>query len=288
MKKIIKGDILVFSFSVFPFSLYLRNEILSALARTGRLWQDGISLIDNLVGMTMSSTAHTEMFRILARENLSEAEPAWFWGELKGLYRAGYPHISLKAHRISFLDAVQHLFTNGGPGGGHIVPSKMRQIHDLWKPVYRAEQQIEDVLYAIPYGHALFEKGALTAMALPHAHRDDTLGQMDAIYDELDEIVKLTPYERQRSDRIGAEGIIRADLGYRLRVMHEALLTVVTLQRWTREEGVLPQELGELVRAGCLKGLPIDPFSNRPLAYKKADDGFILYSFGENMKDNGG
>ncbi|MDD5454152.1 MAG: hypothetical protein PHW62_01450 [Candidatus Ratteibacteria bacterium] len=37
-----------------------------------------------------------------------------------------------------------------------------------------------------------------------------------------------------------------------------------------------------------LSELPIDPFSGKKLIYKKSGDGFILYSLGPNMKDDGG
>ena len=44
-------------------------------------------------------------------------------------------------------------------------------------------------------------------------------------------------------------------------------------------EGLAPQFLNEI---------PIDPFSGEKLIYKKSDKGFILYSLGPNMKDDGG
>jgi len=37
-----------------------------------------------------------------------------------------------------------------------------------------------------------------------------------------------------------------------------------------------------------LKALPIDPFSDKPLVYRRTEDGFILYSVGPNFEDDGG
>lgn len=34
--------------------------------------------------------------------------------------------------------------------------------------------------------------------------------------------------------------------------------------------------------------MPIDSFSDKPLVYRKTDDGFTLYSVGENCIDDGG
>jgi len=46
--------------------------------------------------------------------------------------------------------------------------------------------------------------------------------------------------------------------------------------------------LQELVKRGYLTELPMDPYSDKPLVYKKTDDGFLLYSVGVNFKDDSG
>jgi hypothetical protein len=33
---------------------------------------------------------------------------------------------------------------------------------------------------------------------------------------------------------------------------------------------------------------PVDPFSGKPLVYRQEGNGFVLYSIGENMNDDGG
>jgi hypothetical protein len=42
------------------------------------------------------------------------------------------------------------------------------------------------------------------------------------------------------------------------------------------------------VTSGYLNELPMDPFSDKPLAYKRTDGDFILYSFSHNLTDDGG
>jgi hypothetical protein len=43
-----------------------------------------------------------------------------------------------------------------------------------------------------------------------------------------------------------------------------------------------------LVKRGFLKQLPRDPYGSGPLTYKKTDQGFTLYSWGANRRDDGG
>ena len=58
--------------------------------------------------------------------------------------------------------------------------------------------------------------------------------------------------------------------------------------RFQKEKGKYPDNLEEMVKAGYLTKLPHDPFSPGPLTYKKTEDGFLLYSWGENLKDDDG
>jgi hypothetical protein len=51
--------------------------------------------------------------------------------------------------------------------------------------------------------------------------------------------------------------------------------------------GEYPDKLEVLV-PGILKEIPVDPFTGRPFVYRREGDGFIVYSFGSNEKDDGG
>ena len=68
----------------------------------------------------------------------------------------------------------------------------------------------------------------------------------------------------------------------------EATVTILALQRYKADKDSYPDDLQELVTAGYLGQLPDDVYSGKPLVYRKTADSFILYSFGENFKDDGG
>ena len=53
------------------------------------------------------------------------------------------------------------------------------------------------------------------------------------------------------------------------------------------QEGYFPEDIAALV-PDILDELPIDPFTGKPYVYKIQEDGFIVYSFGSNEKDDGG
>jgi len=65
------------------------------------------------------------------------------------------------------------------------------------------------------------------------------------------------------------------------------LLADLSARAYRAERGQWPASLADIV-PGCLKAVPVDPHSGKPLAYRIAGDRFVLYSVGEDGKDDGG
>ena len=66
-----------------------------------------------------------------------------------------------------------------------------------------------------------------------------------------------------------------------------AARTGLAVERYRLAEGKLPNSLTELVPA-CLDAVPMDPFDGNELRYKKLETGFVVYSIGEDLSDEGG
>jgi len=69
--------------------------------------------------------------------------------------------------------------------------------------------------------------------------------------------------------------------------MRRLLMTEAALRLFRSEHGRWPASLNELV-PGLLSKVPPDPFSDRPLVYRRTDVGYLLYSVGGNGVDDGG
>ncbi|MHC4192607.1 MAG: hypothetical protein ACYS8I_00705 [Planctomycetota bacterium] len=63
--------------------------------------------------------------------------------------------------------------------------------------------------------------------------------------------------------------------------------TALAVQRYRLAEGRLPGALADLV-PDYLDTVPLDPFDGNDLRYKKLNVGFVVYSIGEDGKDDGG
>ena len=196
------------------------------------------------------------------------------------------------------MDVVQHSFTEGGPGGGHLIPGSWNKYMDLGPPapdVDKTEERLSMPFY--------------TAVSMYHARRDATVAKANEIFDLQNKLTRMTPYERHVSNIKTPDEILYdswenyrffliqifmpatmriSELGYRGKMVHEATLTILAVLRWRLDKNQYPATLEELTSAGLLKELPKDPYSDKPLVYKKKDDDFILYSVGPNFKDDSG
>jgi len=74
----------------------------------------------------------------------------------------------------------------------------------------------------------------------------------------------------------------------RIRTEEQSLITALAVLRYNANSDGYPGALSQLVSAGYIKELPIDPFSNKPLVYQRTIQSFTLYSFGADYDDDGG
>ena len=103
------------------------------------------------------------------------------------VYAGGFPLIRLQADRLCLLDTVQHVFTEGGPGGGHVIPRELARLFEMIGP---------DVSYWGPP-----PKGGLQYLLLSMAHvrRDEFLPRANELYDRADQLLQMTPYQGRQA-----------------------------------------------------------------------------------------
>ncbi|HCO95757.1 MAG TPA: hypothetical protein DIU00_17725 [Phycisphaerales bacterium] len=264
------------------------------IVRSARHWQNKGSIIEQLVSQGISNLGHEEILNILSDRKLSTAELLKLQEQLSQIYPGDYPLMNLEGERLVFMDVIQRSFTDGGPGGGHLIPG----MWDEYTGYLALDSDDRDKRIFMPF---------LTAASMVHARRDATIAKANEIYDLQSKTTKMTPYERHVSNikavdeyesmhsyrffmiQILMPATGRAsELAYRGKIHHEATLTILALLRWRQENNQYPAALDELVAAGLLKEPPVDPYSDKPLVYKKTNGDFTLYSVGPNFKDDTG
>lgn len=274
-----------------------RGQIAAALqecltiARVGRHWQRSGLLIEELVGLALSRIAHEEIVHIVSHHSLSAADLADVQCQVAALYPGSYPLMSIEGEHIAFMDTVQHVFTDGGPGGGHMIADVSK-----WLSVTGGEspEPLETALW--------------TGATFVHAGRERTLAKAREYFDLAGQRAKLTPWELRNSQLPTADQVLQSlpryrymllyylapavnrasELAFRGRALHEVTVTILALQRYQRAKGAYPATLDELKSAGYLDALPRDPYGQGPLVYKVTGDTFLLHSLGPNFCDDGG
>jgi hypothetical protein len=255
-----------------------------AVIRCGWHWQGSGTLIEQLVGWANERIGYDQMAVILDSAELSAAQISDIDQQLAGIASKGYREVAVEFERITFLDIVQHSFTKGGPGGGHIIPKAYQMLDDGDEP----------------FGYM--------GGGLIHAGRDRTVAAGNRVYGQMEKMVKLSPYQRNTSDVESTEDVLKtfnkyryallwvfvpaleriSDIRYQSKSTHEATLTLLGIKRWQKDKGSPPESLEQLKEAGYLKTLPDDPYSDGALRYIKKDNDFVLYSIGQDFKDNKG
>jgi hypothetical protein len=97
------------------------------------------------------------------------------------------------------------------------------------------------------------------------------------------ERLMLRPFTRVEADLFADVAKREARFLAKVRTAH----TAIAVERFRVARGELPNKLSELVPT-YLDALPADPYDGEPLRYKKLAKGYVVYSIGEDRKDNGG
>jgi hypothetical protein len=67
----------------------------------------------------------------------------------------------------------------------------------------------------------------------------------------------------------------------------DLIRVAVAIAGYKAEHGKYPDRLEDLAPAH-IPEVPLDRYTDKPLVYKKTDDGYLLYALGPNLKDDGG
>lgn len=274
-----------------------------AVARTARLWHRPASTtIEQMVACSLGRLVDEELLYMAASGGLPQSVLKDAQEQLELLYEGGWPPVDLEHERLMFVEYVQHGFTEGGPGGGHLVPRHLASL------IYVERGEWISVDEVLDRGDPTLEelvKG--TAGSMIHHRRNATLAKGDEVYGRLGVLVNMTPHQkhvRQISEddlveslpeyrhfllRTWVVSLGRASHAYhQRRATHEATITVLALRRWFLEKGRYPDGLDELVDVGYITQAPDDPYSDGGLKYEPRGDDFVLYSLGGDFDDDGG
>lgn len=273
------------------------NNILESYSLGQHIRGQHSTLIEQLVSISVESTSiHT------LRTLLNEYSDSITTGQLDTARKRfaeminNYDYtIDFDSEKLFLYDEAQRCFTQSRFGKSHLY---LRRLQDIGIGNLNNDELLtEDPI--------VIGKAALHVL-FTHPDKDETLKQVEAFYADMEYFSTLTPATAQSQDldmHQQLEQLIQNNFflnglmpalskvvlySHRSKTDAEASLTLMAILQYQKQFGDFPQKLDDLVAKGLLQTIPIDPFSDRRLVYRKIDNDFFLYSFGYNLTDDGG
>lgn len=252
------------------------------LQKFGEHLQGNGLLIEQLVGIAMKVLAYNEILEILDKTDVPAETLKTLQDELAKQLEKSEAVINVEAEKVFWYDRIQQTFTDDGSGDGRAL------------------------LRGLPYA-LKSSKDMLRFLLFSYPSRKEVVADIDYHFEKFDGFLKKTPsglenlaiYKNKITglEQAGSSILLKnlessfvsvSRQAWCLETHRRCILTIVAVMRYHKALGRYPDNLEELVSTGYLDSLPMDPYSDKPLVYKKTDDGFILYSIGEDFTDDGG
>jgi hypothetical protein len=237
-------------------------------------------LNEQLVGIAIEAVGCHSVPVILHRCEVPPTILERIHKRLRALVDPCRPAVHLDGEKVFWRDRIQRTFTDDGQGGGRALPKGM------------------------PYTAGDWLDNLLGVLVFDYPDRRDAEAMVEQYFERMEGSLSRTPYgdgssgdPEMASLRAAPNALLAlvepahqrvGQLVWRMKTGELATLTTVAVLRHAAERGSLPESLDELVQAGYLDSVPDDPFGAGPLSYRRTDEGFLLYSWGQNLADDGG
>jgi len=238
-------------------------------------------LIEQMVGIAIEAIANQSIFSVLEKADVRSDMLKELVEKFEKSYSTQRRVIDFEAEMAFWYDLVQRGFTDDGKGSGRVLKEGLPLV-------------VKDV------------KSSLAGFFFwNYPDRGEIVSGIERYFQQAEELLNKTPWHLRNAGgdlegwgRIGEDFFILRVLGpahgrigqlnWRTITRRRGLLMVLAILRHKKENGEFPRDLSELIKAGNIKVLPMDPYSDKPLVYRRTVDSFLLYSVGENFTDDGG
>jgi len=258
--------------------------------RFGRHFTGHKTLIEQLVGMAGSQLAIKSVFWILDETTPDPNLLKYYQQEFNELFKKQSFVIDFTAEKLVVYDGIQKIFTDDGKGDGHIPKACIEQMVNPpvaltflfsdfteekksdWEKLRRKETtELVDKIFE--YYNVIKDKP-------PASLREE--GKIP------EEVIKEMTKDNPLVNNLAETELRSIEYPFRCRVAADALETAFALLQYKAEKEQFPESLDQLVSAGYLRQLPMDPYGDGPLVYKRQGSDFMLYSLGADFDDDGG
>ena len=248
-------------------------------------------LVEQLIGIAIESRALQTVRQMLDAYKIESIALADFQQRLQTLIDGDNFKINMRSEQLLMLDEIQRSFTDSRFGPSHIYPKRVfgTWMKDAFAPISNNPGLTLKLLFMNPNkaetitaGNALYKFVEENITKTPVRLHAEGINLYDEIYHFTKDANNL--FLQMISPAIGRCNYI----SWRNKINAESTTLVIALVRYKQDIGAFPESLDKLVEQGYIKQVPVDPFSDKPITYRKTDNNFLLYSWGVNLEDDGG
>ena len=266
------------------------------LYRSGEHLKGPKVLIEQLVGIALQAMAAETSRTILINTDIDPETLQTIQQKLTDLRNKSVFVADFQTEKFLVLDFVQRCYTDNGRGSGHLIP---RVAGEYYGGLDGMDPSYPDLTF-IPF----------LGVAMVSADREELTKMINKFYDTTQKYAYKSPWQIEEEDIDFYMGTTKWSMVKQMRyfplsilmpayekvntVIHrskadiDSLITTIAILRFQKQKGVYPQNLQQLLDETFINELPSDPFSDKPLVYRKTDDSFIFYSVSTNFTDEGG
>ncbi|MCK4999361.1 MAG: hypothetical protein KAS23_07495 [Anaerohalosphaera sp.] len=228
------------------------------------------SLYNNLVAVSLKALCVLNLQDVMNRVSFTEEQLTLLQKQFAEMHNINAFHDSLIGERCSIIE-----FWKLPPAEQKEYSMQPKSIQLLYS---LSGLKQKDALLCLDY----FEK-YINAAKLPLHERCEVFTEIDHDFrfGQLLELhlylYNMVPFTMTKMNRVDL--LVNGDL--------KCAKTALAIERYRRKHQTIPNSLEALV-PHFITEVPRDPFDNKPLRYIKLDNGFTIYSIGDDGIDNGG
>ncbi|MBN2019509.1 MAG: hypothetical protein JW749_04720 [Sedimentisphaerales bacterium] len=269
-------------------------EDISACYRAGRQkCRTPSFLIEQINGMSIKEKALTAAMNIIDKCEVTTEDLRNFQLAIQGEFEKDTCALDFETERLSLYDILQRIFVYNSRGTGRFSWSTAHYFETMCGNHENFILKCK-LLWSCFVGptHNEMIKNTEEIFFLFEPLRTETPWQLHAR--DPNYFRKLDVSRCQDCDSFNILGMFSPNPTrlfhkyYQVKAGQNALLTIVAILRFKGDKNRFPDSLDELIAAGFLKSMPLDPYSDGSLIYKETKDNFLLYSVGEDFRDDGG
>jgi len=264
--------------------------------RFGRHNKSEKTLVEQLVGMAIQRCTLDTARLLLDTYKIDSETLTDFQRRLQQLIDKDDFRINLQLEMLGVYDVIQRCIVESSFGPSRIYIKHISETSNTTPPT--------DWWSYLP--SSAEDWRFLTQVLFIHPDKTETIALANSYFEFIDEIATKTPAQLQAEDidldsethRLIGNIFILNIFAPEISGLHminwinkidtDSTLLIIALIRYRQDTGSYPATLADIVKNGYLEKIPVDPFSGNSIAYRKTNNDFLLYSYGEDLDDDSG